>query len=228
MKEKLPPPNPLLASPTLTKLLGFALPIVFLLSFYIYGENKLDTSNFTLFLCGLAMLSVLFMVFFINGETLARYELVQLFNKPYLATSLQDFWGRRWNRMSSNILRQTIYDPTRHSLMGTIGVGPAKVLATITTLVVSGIMHEMVFYYITCGMKPTWEVTWLFVLHGICMVLESGLKRLGRVMGWPAVNPVVSIVCTVGFACLTSYWLLVLPVWRSTQKECGSGSYINR
>lgn len=209
MKDKRPPP----AHDLSKLLLGFAKPFMTVLFLII---------SFTIY--GLPLFSVLLVVLIIiiNGETLGRYEVVQLFNKPYLATSLQDFWGRRWNRMSSDILRQTIYDPTRHCLMGTVGVGPAKLVATITTLAVSGIMHEMVFYYITCGMKPTWEVTWLFVLHGLCMVLETGLKRLARVMGWPPVNPAVSTVCTVGFASVTSYWLLVLPVWRSTQKECRS------
>ncbi|KAJ6747843.1 LONG-CHAIN-ALCOHOL O-FATTY-ACYLTRANSFERASE 3-RELATED [Salix koriyanagi] len=75
----------------------------------------------------------------------ARYELVTLFNKPYLATSLQDFWGRRWNRLSSNILRQTIYDPTQNVLVGFVGAGKARVLAMVTTLVISGVMHELMF-----------------------------------------------------------------------------------
>ncbi|KAF3451815.1 hypothetical protein FNV43_RR07911 [Rhamnella rubrinervis] len=214
MKEKLyspPSPNPKLVP-------GFVPPILILLiTFY---------TNSTIFLRALALALVLYIVFTSsNGETLCRYELLQLFNHPYLATSVQEFWGRRWNRMSSNILRQTVYEPTLHCLKGTVGVGPAKVVATITTLVVSGIMHELMFYHITCGMKPTWEVTWFFVLHGFCMVVETGLKHLARVKGWPSVKPAVLIVWTVGFACLTSYWLLVLPVWRSTQlTQCSAGS----
>ncbi|XP_059639830.1 probable long-chain-alcohol O-fatty-acyltransferase 4 [Cornus florida] len=145
------------------------------------------------------------------------YEVVTLFNQPYLATSLQDFWGRRWNRMSSNILRLTVYVPTRETLTGIVGVGPAKVVALITTLVVSGVMHEVVFYYITCGMRPTWEVTWFFVLHGLCMVFES----VFRAMGWSLpFHGVIAVPLTVGFAVITGYWLLVLPVWRSGQSRC--------
>lgn len=209
MKEKSTLPST--PNPTVLRLvLGFLPPIALLLISF--------PTRSTVFLYCLAL--VPYMVFVYSTETFCRYEFIQLFNHPYLATSLQDFWGRRWNRMSSNILRQTVYDPTRHGLQGTIGIGPAKVVATITTLVVSGVMHELAFYHITCGMKPTWEVTWFFVMHGVCMVLETGLKHLAHAKGWPPVHPAVLVVWTVGFACLTSYWLLVLPVWRITQKEC--------
>jgi hypothetical protein len=156
------------------------------------------------------------------SSIMARYELVTLFNKPYLATSLQDFWGRRWNRLSSNILRQTIYEPTQNVLVGNfVGVGKARILAMITTLVISGIMHELMFYYISCGTRPTWEVTWFFVLQGISMVFEGALKYLARVKGWTPVHPTVSNVLTLAFVSFTFSWFLVLPVWRSGRNECG-------
>ncbi|KAF9679366.1 hypothetical protein SADUNF_Sadunf06G0007500 [Salix dunnii] len=151
----------------------------------------------------------------------ARYELVTLFNKPYLATSLQDFWGRRWNRLSSNILRQTIYDPTQNVLVGFVGAGKARVLAMVTTLVISGVMHELMFYYISCGTRPTWEVTWFFVLQGISMAFEGALKYLARVKGWTPVHPTVSNVLTLAFVSITFSWFLVLPVWRSGRNDCG-------
>ncbi|KAG5242354.1 long-chain-alcohol O-fatty-acyltransferase [Salix suchowensis] len=132
----------------------------------------------------------------------ARYELVTLFNKPYLATSLQDFWGRRWNRLSSNILRQTIYDPTQNVLVGFVGAGKARVLAMVTTLVISG-------------------VTWFFVLQGISMAFEGALKYLARVKGWTPVHPTVSNVLTLAFVSSTFSWFLVLPVWRSGRNDCG-------
>ncbi|EXB41562.1 hypothetical protein L484_013639 [Morus notabilis] len=212
IKENISPsPNqPLIA---LTKLLlGTVLPIL-ILFYAIYKEN--NSPKFTLFLYGLTALAWLYVF-----GTMVRYELVPLLNHPYFATSLQDFWGRRWNRMSSDILRQSVYDPTRDTLMGVIGFGPAKVVAIITTLVVSGIMHEMVLYYITCGKKPTWEMAWFFVLHGLCMVMEAGLKQLARQRGWGPVPPAVSIILTVGLAIVTCNWWLVLPVWRSSQREC--------
>ncbi|EEF39592.1 probable long-chain-alcohol O-fatty-acyltransferase 5 [Ricinus communis] len=192
------------------------LPIIFYL--YMYKDKYNQELIFLLYALGIILG---FYFFFTFGANLAtRYELLQLFKKPYLATSLQDFWGRRWNRLSSNILRHTIYNPTQDCLKGIVGHGPAKVLALITTLVVSGIMHELMFYYITCGMKPTWEVTKFFVLQGVCIVLEAGLRYLAGVKGWKQFNPVAANVFTLGFVLITSYWLLVLPVWRSGQNGC--------
>ncbi|KAF5728548.1 putative acyltransferase [Tripterygium wilfordii] len=155
-------------------------------------------------------------------RAMARYEPVPIFNHPYLATSLQDFWGRRWNLLSSYILRLTIYNPTRKTFTGLIGFGPAKVVALLTTLGVSGIMHEVMFYYITCGKRPAWDVTWFFVVQGVCMVFEGTLKKLARIMGWTIlVHPVISVVFTIAFVVATGYWLLVLPTLRKAQNECG-------
>lgn len=36
------------------------------------------------------------------------FELERQFDEPYLATSLQGFWGRRWNLMVTSILRPTV------------------------------------------------------------------------------------------------------------------------
>ncbi|KAG6768920.1 hypothetical protein POTOM_024532 [Populus tomentosa] len=125
-----------------------------------------------------------------------------------------------WNRLSSNILRQTIYEPTQNVRVGFVGVGKARMLAMITTLVISGIMHKLMFYYISCGTRPTWEVTWFFVLQGISMVFEGALKYLARVKGWTP-DPTVSNVLTLAFVSFTFSWFLVLPVWRSGRNECG-------
>ncbi|XVF27998.1 hypothetical protein REPUB_Repub14bG0157900 [Reevesia pubescens] len=161
----------------------------------------------------------------LRSAAIGRYETVQLFNKPYLATSLQDFWGKRWNRYSSNILRETVHKPIREMLTGVVGVGAARILALICSLVVSGILHEMLFYYITCGKKPTWEVTSYFVLQGVCMAFEAALKKMVRIIGWsttwtPQLHQVVSAFWTCGFIVLTFYWLLVLPVWSDGQNSC--------
>ncbi|KAM1057044.1 hypothetical protein ACFX1X_030724 [Malus domestica] len=45
------------------------------------------------------------------ARALFRFDLEPQSNEPYLSTSLQDFWGRRWNLMVTNILRPTTYDP---------------------------------------------------------------------------------------------------------------------
>ncbi|XP_021766666.1 acyl-CoA--sterol O-acyltransferase 1-like [Chenopodium quinoa] len=110
-------------------------------------------------------------------QMLPHVEPIPILKQPNRATSLQNFWGRRWNRVSSDILRHTIYNPARKLLDVYFGVGPGQVVALVITLVVSGIMHQIMFYHMTCGMKPTWEVTKFFVLQGIFMAIELLVKR---------------------------------------------------
>jgi hypothetical protein len=40
-------------------------------------------------------------------------EIEPQFDRPYVASSLRDFWGRRWNLVVSAILRPSVYDPVR-------------------------------------------------------------------------------------------------------------------
>ncbi|CAM8879154.1 unnamed protein product [Rhodiola kirilowii] len=63
-------------------------------------------------------------------------ELEPQFNEPYLATSLKDFWGKRWNLAVTSILRLTVYEPTINLITGPIcqlsrnQAEPIAVLAT--------------------------------------------------------------------------------------------------
>ncbi|KAK6932827.1 Wax synthase domain [Dillenia turbinata] len=216
IKEQQPPqPYPYPTFENLLKFLGLISPFLV--------TNEFQSPKPKLLLYAISILLGVYMIF-TRGATLVqvmtRFELVHFSNRPYFATSLKDFWGRRWNRMSSNILRETIYDPTRESLGRVLGCGPAKTVAKVSTLVVSGAMHEVVFYYMTCGMRPSWEVTWYFVLQGFCMAFEAGLKQWVQASGLKPVSPWVSRFITVGFVMVTAYWLIVLPVWRSSRSGC--------
>jgi hypothetical protein len=44
-------------------------------------------------------------------------QLEAAYNKPFLANSLSDFWGQRWNLLVSNLLRVSIYDPILRFLL---------------------------------------------------------------------------------------------------------------
>ncbi|XP_022717900.1 probable long-chain-alcohol O-fatty-acyltransferase 5 [Durio zibethinus] len=103
-------------------------------------------------------------------------ELEPQFNAPLLATSLQDFWGHRWNLRVSDALRPTIYNPLRSVSARIIGSRWASLPAVFATFVISGLMHELIYYHITRE-NPTWEVTWFFVLQGIFVDMEIVLKK---------------------------------------------------
>ncbi|KAI3904841.1 hypothetical protein MKW92_041068 [Papaver armeniacum] len=145
------------------------------------------------------------------GAALARLlhgvDLEPQFNQPYLSTSLQDFWGRRWNLMITGILRSTVYDPMRPTCTRIFGKKWGLLSALLATFLVSGFMHELMFFYMSGGeLKPNWEVMWFFVLHGICLALEVAVKRSLATEGW-RLHPLVSGSLTLGFVCATSFWL---------------------
>ncbi|KAL3740859.1 hypothetical protein ACJRO7_022048 [Eucalyptus globulus] len=117
------------------------------------------------------------------------------FDEPYLATSLQDFWGRRWNLMATSILRPSVYEPIRLASGRLVG-RRAALPAVLITFAVSALMHELIFYYI--GRKePTWVVTRFFLLHGVAVAAEVAAKKA------------VSRVLTVGFVVVTGFWLFL-------------------
>ncbi|KAJ4875499.1 putative long-chain-alcohol O-fatty-acyltransferase 4 [Raphanus sativus] len=74
-------------------------------------------------------------------------------------------------------------------------------------------VHEFVFFYFTRE-RPTGEVTWFFVLHGVCAAGEGALKRTSLVPRWK-MNLMVSRLFTVGFVVVTGGWLFFPPLTRS-------------
>jgi D-alanyl-lipoteichoic acid acyltransferase DltB (MBOAT superfamily) len=77
------------------------------------------------------------------------FELEPQFDEPYLASSLQDFWGRRWNLMVTSILRPTVYNPVRRIFTPIVGLRLAQLSGVVAAFLVSGLMHEVIFYYCT-------------------------------------------------------------------------------
>ncbi|XP_012065718.1 acyl-CoA--sterol O-acyltransferase 1-like [Jatropha curcas] len=138
-------------------------------------------------------------------RTILRMELEPPFNEPYLSTSLQDFWGRRWNLIISSILRSSVHDPTLKISTRMIGRNCARVLAILATFFVSAIMHELIFFYLGRA-RPTWQVTWFFILHGFCLVVEVLFKRVVIKDKW-RLPRMISCILTIGFVMVTGFWL---------------------
>ncbi|VVB16081.1 unnamed protein product [Arabis nemorensis] len=139
-------------------------------------------------------------------------------NNPYLATSLQDFWGRRWNLMVPAILRPAVYAPMRRVSERRICSGWALFPGILAAFAVSGLAHELLFFYLTREM-PTWEVTLFFVLHGVCTAAELAVRKKTTVMQRWRLSPMVSRLLTVGFVFVTSGWLFTPQLVRSGVME---------
>lgn len=182
--------------------LGFLILTIVAINF----KNHFHPNASLLFYC----LLIYFFLEFLIGSSAALakavlgVELLPYFNEPYLSDSLQDFWGRRWNLMTSRILRLTVYDPCRKLTSRVIGRKPATMLAVMATFVVSGLMHELIYFYII-RLAPTWEVTCFFLVHGVCLVTEMAVKL--AVGGRFRLPQVVSTPLTVGFVMGTGCWL---------------------
>jgi hypothetical protein len=148
-------------------------------------------------------------LFLASAAALARAllgaELEPQFDRPYLASSLRDFWGRRWNLMVPGVLRPCVYRPVRACL------GPAA--GVLAAFLVSGAMHEVMFYYITLEVG-TGEVTAFFALHGACAVAERWCAAQLGPWRWLPPRPVATAL-TLAFVAGTGSWLFFAPVIRS-------------
>ncbi|KAF8033210.1 hypothetical protein BT93_D1959 [Corymbia citriodora subsp. variegata] len=138
------------------------------------------------------------------------------FEEPFFSTSLQDFWGRRWNLMVTNILHPAIYLPVRSISSRVIGRRWAALPASFACFLVSALMHELIFYYI--GRKePTWVVTSFFLLHGLCVAAEIAAKKaLASRFHLPRA---VSVPMAVGFILTTALWLFLPALLRCDAED---------
>ncbi|KAK7245943.1 hypothetical protein RIF29_40797 [Crotalaria pallida] len=190
--------------------------MVIVLAFLIPLNDKKEILHpkFTLLIYSLYMyigLEFIFALISLFTRKVIGIEIEPQFNEPYLSTSLQDFWGRRWNIMVNRILHPTVYSPVVSASAHFIGRRWAQLLGILATFAVSGLMHELVFYYIRRMEESTWEPSWdsmcFFLLHGLCLAIELAFKKvlkgrwqLPRLLSWPL---------TVVFVIYTALWLFV-------------------
>ncbi|EEE60653.1 hypothetical protein OsJ_14102 [Oryza sativa Japonica Group] len=137
-------------------------------------------------------------------------ELEPPFDRPYLASSLRDFWGRRWNLMVSAILRPSVYDPVR--------ARAGKAAGVVATFLISGLMHEAMVYYMTLRL-PTGEMTAFFLLHGVCCVAEEWCARRWVARRWPPPPRPLGSLLVMAVAAGSSFWLFFPPICREGSEE---------
>ncbi|XP_024978408.1 probable long-chain-alcohol O-fatty-acyltransferase 8 [Cynara cardunculus var. scolymus] len=85
-----------------------------LINFAYNYEHALNPHVLLIVYCFIMFILIDLLVFVSNAVVgaVTGVELELPSDEPYLSTSLQDFWGRRWNLMVTNSLRHTIYKPT--------------------------------------------------------------------------------------------------------------------
>ncbi|XP_078167085.1 putative long-chain-alcohol O-fatty-acyltransferase 4 [Carex rostrata] len=181
-----------------------------LISLYRF-KNQLHPNLLLIMICFHIYLSleVMLATAAIMAGAILGMELEPHFNKPYFSSSLRDFWGHRWNLMVSAILRPSVYVPVR-SCMG-------RGAAVIATFIVSGVMHELMFYYITL-LPPNGEGLMFFILHGICTAVEGWWAQHEK---WWRPPKILAMVGTIVFVTGTSFWLFYPAMFRGGAQEKG-------
>ncbi|KFK28707.1 hypothetical protein AALP_AA7G036400 [Arabis alpina] len=148
-------------------------------------------------------------------STFLGCDIEPVFNEPYLATSLQDFWSRRWNLMVSAVLRSTVHIPVQRFATRFLGSDKAVLAGVMASFLVSGLMHEVVYFY-AIRLPPTWEVTCFFVLHGVATATEIVVKRT---LQWRPPHRAVSGIAVLTFVSVTGVWLFLPQLLRNNVHE---------
>lgn len=114
--------------------------------------------------------------------------------RPWQATSLADFWGRRWNRLFGDWLHQVVFMPIKRR----------PKTAIFTTFLVSGLVHELLVslpFMIVYGKNIWGLMTGYFLIQYLAIRIESRLQlnALGKkTLLWLAVLAPVPLVLNHG------------------------------
>ncbi|KAG7536432.1 hypothetical protein ISN44_As13g003820 [Arabidopsis suecica] len=112
------------------------------------------------------------------------------------------------------ILQPAIYTPMRRVSERRMSSGWALFPGILVTFFVSGLVHDLLFFYLTREM-PAGEVTLFFMLQGVCLAAELAVKKKTTVTQRWQLSPAVSRILTVRFVFVTGSWLMTPQLVRS-------------
>ena len=173
--EKLPSPRLSFFSFLLKGVSRIVIGIVLLYLSWIL-ERKYNVERF--FLSQLLMLTgfSLILHFGILNISAATWRMLgvdvpELFRAPYKATSLKEFWGKRWNIAFSEMNALIAYRPLKTA------IGREKAL--IVSFLLSGLLHEIAISFpVVSGFGLPMMY---FALHALAMYLEAHSKLVQKI-----------------------------------------------
>lgn len=129
------------------------------------------------------------------------FSLVPNFDRPYMATSIQDFW-KRWHISLTSWLTDYIYTPLTRQRRFKIKFYTMMLVGLFITFVVSGIWHGAQWTFVIWG-----------ILHGSYIVtsllLQKHRNKFVRAIGltkFPALHRSVKIAVTFLLVCFAYIW----------------------
>ncbi|KAJ3014320.1 UNVERIFIED_CONTAM: hypothetical protein HDU68_000340, partial [Siphonaria sp. JEL0065] len=141
---------------------------------------------------------------------------VTIFNHPYLATSLRDFWSHRWNYMIKETLHHLSFQPTLDWLRKAStpkGGNPLLqkptttqiAIASMAAFLMSAFLHEYLIFLFVPN-QPLGENTVFFIIQGIlCYLQVRSQKATGFGISWGTglLSTVFAWVCTMVIMTIT-------------------------
>uniref|UniRef100_A0A6B2LIN4 Wax synthase domain-containing protein n=1 Tax=Arcella intermedia TaxID=1963864 RepID=A0A6B2LIN4_9EUKA len=88
-----------------------------------------------------------------------------MFDAPFLATSVRDFWGKRWNLPVAHYFKEFVFGRLR-------GCGMSGLWAALLVFLVSGVAHEVFMMFVGDVAYKGWAMGF-FLVHGVLCVVES-------------------------------------------------------
>ncbi len=142
----------------------------------------------------------------IGLATLFGLRLPENFDRPYLSTSLQDFW-RRWHMSLSSWIRDYIYIP-----LG--GNRAHRVANLLVAMVLCGLWHGAAWHFAAWGL-----------FHGLGLAIESGVRSARPVWFEAPGRALVFVRWAACYAWVSYGWLLFFypleTVWKMTTQAIG-------
>ncbi len=171
--ERSPVPPPGTGSRFLGSWLTMIAGVLVLLAVSFTGRGESTALNYVALFSLLLIVHLGLMEVLADGLRLLGFAPTSLFDRPFLASSLRDFWSVRWNRAFVDMNKIFFLQPLRNRV-------PAGALV-FSIFLVSGLLHEM-------GISYADNVSWggpllYFVVQGFAMAAEKR-RRLPRVLVW--------------------------------------------
>ncbi|XP_047958327.1 long-chain-alcohol O-fatty-acyltransferase-like [Salvia hispanica] len=201
---------------------GFIFLFLTILGYFKHIVPQMLKSFLICIYCYLA-LEISLVVFAVIARILLGIDTDHPFDHPYLSTSFQDFWGRRWNRVASSCLKSTIFYPILDRASRILGRKWAAVVALVVTFVVSDVMHEIIFYYMD-RVRFGWGLPTLFIFQGICVVIESTIKKKIKAK-WRLPQRVIGPLIFV-FNVISFMWLILPELLEHRVDDRVLGEYV--
>jgi hypothetical protein len=168
--------------------LSFVLGALALLALCLWGKGQSLVLNYASLICVLLIVHLGLMEVIADLLRLLGFSPSSLFDRPFLATSLRDFWSARWNLAFVDMNRIFLLKPLHGKL-------PAGLLV-FSIFAVSGLLHELGISY---AAGAGWGLPLLyFVIQGTGMELEKRWK-LPRFLVWLWVLLPVPLLFTPAF-----------------------------